>query len=202
VVPVPARGARAARPRPLSELFEELAAQQREPLTGALRLLGEERDVSSVMDALGDWEPSVLVSEELSELWRGDRKVLLERWRTYSNRVESRERSWQGVLIEMMDRPREERSGIRVLTVHAAKGLEFRALWIVGLNDGSFPDFRGKDSTDGLMAERRLAYVAVTRAARVLRLSRPRIRRTRYGTWRDQTESPYIKEMQLVMHPR
>jgi superfamily I DNA/RNA helicase len=70
------------------------------------------------------------------------------------------------------------------------------------MNDGSFPDFRSKGLPDELAAEQRLAYVAVTRAARALRLSRPRVRQTRYGTWREQEESPYIKQMGLMMVDR
>lgn len=88
--------------------------------------------------------------------------------------------------------------GLRVLTIHAAKGLEFRAVILVGMNDGSFPDFRSL-SGDVLIEGRRNAYVAFTRAERVLALMRFRSRRTQYGTTKAQTESRFIQEAGLVM---
>jgi DNA helicase-2/ATP-dependent DNA helicase PcrA len=51
---------------------------------------------------------------------------------------------------------------------------------VVGLNEGSFPDFRNTDH-EGIESEQRLMYVAVTRASRALWLSRARVRRTAYG---------------------
>ena len=88
--------------------------------------------------------------------------------------------------------------GIRVLTIHAAKGLEFRAVILVGMNDGSFPDFRSLTG-DALVEERRNAYVAFTRAERVLAIKRFRSRRTQYGTMKSQTESRFIAEAAIEM---
>ena len=64
---------------------------------------------------------------------------------------------------------------------------------IVGLNDGSFPDFRNLDGKD-IEGERRLMYVGVTRASRALWLSRPRVRQTRFGS-RSQEPSRFLSEM-------
>src|SRR5205823_5256757 len=99
--------------------------------------------------------------------------------------------TWPGLVVEILSRPRPEDDGFRVLTVHAAKGLEFRAVAIVGLNEGSFPDFRNSEG-DAVESEQRLAYVGVTRASRVLRLSRPQFRLTRVGQ-RGQEESRFIR---------
>lgn len=109
------------------------------------------------------------------------------------NRPESVQRGWHGLVLELVSAPRPEAPGVRVLTVHAAKGLEFKAVAIVGLNDGSFPDFRSLDGKD-LEGERRLMYVAVTRASRALWLSRARVRQTRFGN-RVQEPSRFLLEM-------
>jgi superfamily I DNA/RNA helicase len=100
--------------------------------------------------------------------------------------------------MSILDEPRDDTNGIRVSTVHAAKGLEFRVVAVVGLNDGAFPDFRNTATKDDLASERRLTYVATTRASRGLLLTRPRQRSTRTGP-RPQQPSRFLGEMGLTM---
>jgi DNA helicase II / ATP-dependent DNA helicase PcrA len=60
---------------------------------------------------------------------------------------------------------------VQLMTVHAAKGLEFMAVFITGLEEGLFPHENSAQESDGLEEERRLAYVAITRAKERLYLS-------------------------------
>src|SRR5574340_1757022 len=60
---------------------------------------------------------------------------------------------------------------LQLMTVHAAKGLEFHAVFISGLEEGLFPHENAAQERDGLEEERRLMYVAITRARRRLYLS-------------------------------
>jgi DNA helicase-2/ATP-dependent DNA helicase PcrA len=69
-----------------------------------------------------------------------------------------------------------EGPAVQLMTVHAAKGLEFDHVCIVGLEEGVFPSFRAFEDPDGLEEERRLCYVALTRARRSLLLSHARER--------------------------
>ena len=62
------------------------------------------------------------------------------------------------------------RGKVRLMTVHAAKGLEFPTVFLCGMNEGIFPS-RKIDSLAGMEEERRLAYVAMTRAERMLYIS-------------------------------
>ncbi len=55
-------------------------------------------------------------------------------------------------------------SGVKMMTIHSAKGLEFRAVFIVGMEEGLLPHSQSKYSDDDLEEERRLAYVGMTRA--------------------------------------
>ena len=74
------------------------------------------------------------------------------------------------------DSPKTDEDRIRLSTIHQAKGLEFDAVFVIMLCDGLFPSTRSIDSGDGEEEERRLFYVAVTRARNELYLSYPLIR--------------------------
>jgi DNA helicase-2/ATP-dependent DNA helicase PcrA len=79
----------------------------------------------------------------------------------------------------------EGQEAVQLMTVHSAKGLEFSAVFITGLEEGLFPHENSLTEQDGLEEERRLMYVAITRARRRLYLSFAQSRllhgQTRYG---------------------
>ncbi len=85
------------------------------------------------------------------------------------------------------------RRGVSLMTIHAAKGLEFDTVWVVGLDEGLFPN--GRSVQEGQVEEeRRLAYVAMTRARRGLFLSTARLRRI-HGLERLQEPSRFLREI-------
>lgn len=81
-------------------------------------------------------------------------------------------------LMRDIDSMNEEDNYVSLITIHAAKGLEFDTVFIVGLNDGLFPLSRAINSTDpnDLEEERRLMYVAITRAKDKLFLTRSKVK--------------------------
>src|SRR6056297_2532619 len=85
---------------------------------------------------------------------------------------------------------------ITLMTLHAAKGLEFPAIFLPGWEDGLFPSQRSMDEsgTRGLEEERRLAYVGITRAEEVCTISFAGNRRV-YGQWQSQMPSRFIDEL-------
>ncbi len=72
--------------------------------------------------------------------------------------------------------PRSDEERIRLSTIHQAKGLEFDVVFIIMLCDGLFPSSRSLESKEGLEEERRLFYVALTRARDDLYLCYPLMR--------------------------
>ncbi len=85
---------------------------------------------------------------------------------------------------------------ISIMTLHAAKGLEFPAVFLPGWEDGLFPSQRSMDETGikGLEEERRLAYVGITRAEEICTISFAGNRRV-FGQWQNQMPSRFIDEL-------
>ena len=85
---------------------------------------------------------------------------------------------------------------VSIMTLHAAKGLEFGTVFLAGWEEGLFPDQRALDESGnrGLEEERRLAYVGMTRAKQELFLLRAR-RRHLYGTTQHNLASRFLEEL-------
>ena len=85
---------------------------------------------------------------------------------------------------------------LTLLTFHGAKGLEFRSVYLVGIEEGLIPHRRSlaEDEERGLEEERRLFYVAVTRARDRLLLTRCASRRV-YGKDEETLESRFVAEI-------
>ena len=81
--------------------------------------------------------------------------------------------------------------GIALLTVHSAKGMEFDVVFVMGMNQGTFPDYRAKGKA--LEEERRNAFVAVTRSRRLLYLTYPGENLMPWGDRKAQAPSEYVK---------
>lgn len=87
-----------------------------------------------------------------------------------------------------------ETDRVTLMTVHAAKGLEFNNVFIVGVEDGLFPSSMASDTKAEIEEERRLLYVAITRARKFCSLSYARSR-FRNGTTIFTNISPFLKEI-------
>ncbi|EBA14254.1 DNA helicase II, putative [Roseobacter sp. SK209-2-6] len=85
---------------------------------------------------------------------------------------------------------------VSIMTLHAAKGLEFPAVFLPGWEDGLFPSQRSMDESGlkGLEEERRLAYVGITRAEEICTISFAGNRRV-FGQWQSQLPSRFVDEL-------
>lgn len=84
---------------------------------------------------------------------------------------------------------------LRLSTIHQAKGLEFDVVFVIMLCEGLFPSERSSETLEGLEEERRLMYVAITRARNELYLSYPLIRSTPGGGSERQQASRFLEEI-------
>lgn len=124
--------------------------------------------------------------------WQDDLDQFERAWVAFDQATERTAVTWGNFKLHCTRLQRGDAlaAGVRLLTVHKAQGQEFSAVAVVGLNAGQFPDFRATTQED-ITSELRTFYVALTRARRVLMLTRPNQRETRYGQRRTQP-SPFL----------
>ena len=97
-------------------------------------------------------------------------------------------------LLSDVDKTDERKDVVTMMTVHGAKGLEFPVVFLVGMEEGLFPISRALDSIHEMEEERRLCYVAVTRAEELLYISYANLR-TIYGNTTYSLPSRFLKEI-------
>ncbi|MFT6765377.1 MAG: DNA helicase-2/ATP-dependent DNA helicase PcrA, partial [Alteromonas naphthalenivorans] len=98
------------------------------------------------------------------------------------------------LLQEKADLEQIKEEGIMLMTIHAAKGLEFNNVIIAGLEENLFPSSRSLVTQEQLEEERRLFYVGITRAKNRLLLTHSRYRQT-YGQMEQQIPSRFLDEI-------
>ncbi len=96
----------------------------------------------------------------------------------------------------VMDREEDLGDAVTLMTVHGAKGLEFDTVFLPGFEDGLFPHQRSlnEEGEKGLEEERRLAYVAITRARRLCIICYANVRRL-YGQYQPTMASRFLNEI-------
>lgn len=86
--------------------------------------------------------------------------------------------------------------GVALLTAHMSKGLEFEVVFVIGLSEGTFPDYRAVRNGEGALSqEKNNMYVAVTRAKRLCYLSYPKVKRMPWGDDKMQLPSRYVENI-------
>ncbi len=116
--------------------------------------LGRIENINSLLDGIKEFvENDELIDEEFSD----DRSLA-----KYLQNI---------ALLTDLDENSKEGDFVTLMSVHAAKGLEFKSIFVVGLEEKLFPSFMSMDTPEGLDEERRLFYVAITRAKQFLALS-------------------------------
>ena len=97
-------------------------------------------------------------------------------------------------LLSDVDKTDDSKTGVSLMTIHAAKGLEYKIVFLTGMEEGLFPSERTIVEDDGLEEERRLCYVALTRAEEKLYLTSCSSRRV-FGKFMMHKPSRFIEEM-------
>lgn len=172
----------------VAKMFRSLQKKAEElPLDSLLDELLEETGYLEALKALGD--EGLTKIENIEEL----KSTMV----TYQKEAE--EPSLFGFLEEIslytdVDKLEEQTDTVVLMTMHSAKGLEFPVVFVIGVEEGIFPGVRSMDSEEDMEEERRLAYVAVTRAKQKLYLTRA-CQRMLFGSTNRNLKSRFIKEI-------
>jgi DNA helicase-2/ATP-dependent DNA helicase PcrA len=97
-------------------------------------------------------------------------------------------------LLTDLDDNTTEGEHVTLMSIHSAKGLEFKSIFVVGLEEKLFPSFMSMDTMEGLDEERRLFYVAITRAEQFLTLTYANSR-YRFGKMQYNESSRFLEEI-------
>ncbi len=141
-----------------------------------------------------------LDNAEEEAAWHCDQQFISLLLDEYEVKVSPSNRSMAGFLrmIYEIEQAPPSKPGVRALTPHKARGLGFKVVIVLGMREGNFPHYLANTQNE-LDEERRIVYVAASRAARALLFTRPRQRQTRIGASYSVSESRYIGEMGLTM---
>ena len=175
-----------------AEMFSELrAAAEREDPATLIDIVTDKTGYLEMLSAEG--EEGIPRLENINEL----KSNII----SYMERVtdEGEEPSLSGFLEEAAlytdaDKADDGEPAVNMMTVHSAKGLEFPVVFLVGAEEGIFPSDRSKMDPTQLEEERRLAYVAITRAKDRLYITHS-VQRLLFGMTQYNAKSRFIKEI-------
>ena len=181
-------------------VFLDLIDEYREELLGKKRIAAK---VRQLIDAVDYW--GYLVEEnkqnDKAAKWKFHNLEILiksmEDWETNPDNLSPGLYEWLNrvSLITRDDLDDDEGGEVNLMTIHAAKGLEFDVVFIAGCEDGIIPHARSLEEGEGnIEEERRLFYVAVTRARRRLLVSAC-LRRRKQNQTVDCVPSPFLQEI-------
>lgn len=156
-------------------------------------------------DAMPPAELTAMVLEQSGyiAMWRDDKSIeaagRLENLKELLNAIsgfDALAAFLDHVALVMENQERSDQPRVTLMTLHAAKGLEFDAVFLPGWEEGLFPSQRSMDDTGlaGLEEERRLAYVGITRARKKATISYA-LRRQTYGQFNDTVPSRFLDEL-------
>lgn len=183
------------------------------PLAKKAKALTDLANIFDELTKLAEEEPLDVLLDELMKK-SGYERYLIEQGDEGAMRLEninelkstmaqymeqSEEPSLSGFLEEValftdIDNLDENSDYVMLMTTHASKGLEFPCVFVIGMEEGIFPSQRSFDTEEDLEEERRLAYVAITRAKEKLYISHA-IERMLFGNRSYNKQSRFIKEL-------
>ncbi len=141
------------------------------------------------------------IDENERDLAQKDIEEWQQAWNSYVRNVPPNSKSladFRRYAAMGFNKNNQSNKGLTLATVHTAKGLEFDIVFLMGMNQGTFPDYRSLVGR-ALEEEKNNAYVAVTRAKRYIYVSYPKYKMMPWRLLKQQQPSEFIKNIPLTI---
>ena len=182
------------------EMIEELLAESDYSWLSSVVAKINPNDMAGFDDALESAKnnmPQTLVDDDKYMLTK-DINEWEKHWKQFKRNVPRENRSlvsFRNAIALGKTQTLDTDTGIALLTAHMSKGLEFEVVFIIGLTEGTFPDYRAvKSGGNAMEQEKNNMYVAVTRAKRLCYLSYPLVKKMPWGDDKKQDPSRFIDD--------
>jgi DNA helicase-2/ATP-dependent DNA helicase PcrA len=191
----------------LADTSLKLSKKQVEALKNYIDIILKLREIAS-HGSLKDLVACAIKETNYQDVLKEDKETYVERLGNV-NELISKAAEWQmvaedpslgGFLTELSlkssldETSSEQKECVRLMTLHNGKGLEFRSVFLVGMEEDLLPHINSKDDTQALEEERRLCYVGITRAKEFLYLTRAMVRLL-WGSERAMRPSRFLMEI-------
>lgn len=187
--------------------YSEFTARTKTPLLDFVRLINllkKKAEQMKLSEFIAQSIDDIGYLDELKEEATEEANSRIENLQEFISAAKEYENSESGndlgeflsqlALVSDVDSLDEQAKSVTLMTLHAAKGLEFPVVFLAGLEEGIFPHMRSLNNNEEMEEERRLMYVGVTRAEELLHISFAK-RRLIYGDYKYYTPSRFLKEI-------
>ena len=156
----------------------------------------EQFELKNALRSIETYLSNLTVADEEKYLAMCDLNLWKQHWSKYCSQVPSENRtlmSFRNYVALGKTQISEHSNGIVLLTAHMSKGLQYEVVFIIGLSEGTFPDYRAvKEGGEALLQEKNNMYVAVTRAKRLCYLSYSKWKKMPWGDTKYQRSSQFL----------
>lgn len=164
-------------------------------------LYGENFDFSKVLSKVEADIPSTL-EDEARYLVIYDIQQWRLHWKKYISQIPRENRtllSFRNYMSLGKTQDTSSDKGVSLLTAHMSKGLQYEVVFVIGLSEGTFPDYRAVNAGgEQIEQEKNNMYVAVTRAKRLCYLSYPKFKKMPWGDVKRQSPSRFLENIKII----
>jgi DNA helicase-2/ATP-dependent DNA helicase PcrA len=158
-------------------------------------------DGSNLKNSLEDYKSKLTIEDENEKnMIFNDIQELLKHWHNYARKTDSTSlHQFRNAMALGQTHPLSQHNGLTLSTVHTMKGQEFDIVFIIGLDDASFPDYRAINKGGiELTQEKNNLYVAFTRSKRWLYATWPKSRTMPWGGTKNRTISRFLNDFEYT----
>ena len=161
-----------------------------------LKIDAEQFELKNAFRSIEVYLNGMTISDEEKYLAICDLNLWKQHWNKYCAQVPSENRtlmSFRNYVALGKTQISENLNGITLLTAHMSKGLQYEVVFVIGLSEGTFPDYRAvKEGGESLLQEKNNMYVAVTRAKRLCYMSYSKWKKMPWGDTKYQRASQFL----------